>query len=232
VMDSPGQYTIVNNRVLTTLDQKVASSHTALLVVDMQNDFCTGGGYFDKEHGNLVPIREMVPRLIHLIDVARKFKIPTLYVQSEYNGPNSWYLSDVWLEQASRVRKGGYTRFPVCEANTWGADFCDGIQPMPGEAVVKKHRYSAFLHTDLDLILRNRGIRTLVMTGVASNRCVKLTAMHGFMLNYYVVFLKDCTATHSEELHRITLQEIDKGFGEVVSSLDVVRCWEDSGVPQ
>ena len=67
------------------------------------------------------------------------------------------YLSDSWLEQAARTRKGSYTRREVCALGSWEGDFYGDIHPEPGEPIVTKHRYSAFYNTDLDLILRSHG---------------------------------------------------------------------------
>ncbi len=100
--------------------------------------------------------------------------------------------------------------------------------PLPGEFVVRKHRYSAFVSTDLNLTLKSRDIRTLIMTGVSTNVCVESTARDGFMRDYYVVLLKDCTAASSEEDYNGTLRNIARFFGEVTDSSDVLRCWESS----
>jgi len=214
-------------RMLTTLEQKVDPSHAALIVVDVQNDFCAPDGYFAKEFGDTRLVREMVPRLVKFIEKAREAKLPIIYIQCEYNTENSWYLSDVWLEHAGRKRtKGGYVTYPICEPNSWAAEFYEGIKPLSGEVVVKKHRYNAFLNTDLDLILRSKGIRTLIMSGVASDVCVQATGWHGFMLDYYIVFLEDCTATYSQELHDAALKKVDALFGEVVNSGSVIESWE------
>ena len=102
----------------------------------------------------------------------------------------------------------------------------NGIKPLPGEVVVNKHRYSGFVNTDLDLILRSKRIRTLIMSGVTSNTCVESTARDGFMRDYYIVFLADCSATFDDELHNATLKRIDLLFGEVANAADVVGCWE------
>lgn len=213
-------------RMLITLEQKVTPSHAALIVVDVLNDFCAPGGFVDNEFGGLKPIQDMVPRLVKFIEEARAVKLPIIYIQCEYSTENSWYLSDVRLEQATRqYPKKGFIQYPVCEPNSWGADFYGGIKPLPSEVVVKKHRYSPFVNTDLDLILRSKGIRTLIMSGVATDGCVEATAMEGFMMDYYIVFLKDCTATWNQELHDITLRKVDKLFGVTVDSTDVVRCW-------
>ncbi len=224
--DLSDQLAPVLNRMLTTLEEKVNPSHTALVVVDVQNDFCACGGFLDKEDLDVSLIQAMVPRLTNFIDKAREVGLPIIYIQTIYVSKNNWYLSDVWLEQQRRVGKGRYKEYPVLEKDSWGVEFYSGIKPLPEEAVVQKHRYGAFVETDLDIILRSKGIRTLIMSGVATNCCVESTAREGFMKDYYVVFLKDCTAATTEELHNSTLRNIDLYFGEVVDSSDVIRCWK------
>ncbi len=126
--------------------------------------------------------------------------MPCLWIRNVYNtGPNH-YLSDVWLEQAKRRRNGAYVQYPVCEPGAWNGDFYQ-IKPRPDEAIVTKHRYGAFEGTDLDLILRSRGIRSVIMTGVATNVCVETTARQAFLRDYYVVFTNDCSATFSQAQH-------------------------------
>jgi ureidoacrylate peracid hydrolase len=218
------------SRALRTLEKKVDPLHTALIVVDVQNDFCAKGGMLDKEGHDLRMIQTMVPRLINFIHKARQVGLTIIYIQAIYNTRSNWYLSDVYLEQAERTKKGAYIKYNVCEPDSWGADFYQGINPLPGEIVVNKYRPSAFADTNLDLILRSRGIRTLIMTGVVTNVCVETTARDGFMKDYYIVFLKDCTSSSSEELHQSTLKNIALFFGEVVDSSDVFRCWQNSGL--
>ncbi len=217
-------------RMLTTLDKKVDPSYAALIVIDMQNDFLASGGMFDKLGVDISPMRAIVPALVNLIDRAREVGLPIIHIQAIYASENNWYLSDVYLEQAKRRAniRNMEIDYPVCEKGSWGADFYTGIKPLPVEAVVQKHRWSAFVNTDLDTILRSKGIRTLIMTGVATNICVESTVRDGFMKDYYIVFVKDCIAAYSEELHNNTLTNIALFFGEVVDSSDVIRCWAKS----
>jgi ureidoacrylate peracid hydrolase len=166
-----------------------------------------------------------VPRLARLIEAARHAKVRCIWIRNVYNtGPN-WYLSEVWLEHAQRRRRGAYLSIPVCEPNAWNGDFYE-IKPLPDEAIVTKHRYGAFESTDLDLVLRSQGIRTVVMTGVATNVCVETTARQAFLRDYYVVFTSDCTATYDSADHEATLRNIDAYFGEVVSATQVQACWQ------
>jgi ureidoacrylate peracid hydrolase len=210
--------------MLTTLKDKVAPRHAALLLVDMQNDFCAEGGAMHREGRDMSLVQAMVPRLERLLESARGAGVHVIWIRNVYNTPPNHYLSEVWLEQAKRRRKGCYIEIPVCEAEAWNGDFY-GVRPTPDEAIVTKHRYGAFEGTDLDLVLRSKGVRTVIMTGVATNVCVETTARQAFLRDYYVVFTSDCTATFSKQQHEAALWNIDQFFGEVVDSEQVMACW-------
>ena len=130
----------------------------------------------------------------------------------------------MWLEQAKRRRNGAYVQYPVCEPGEWNGDFFQ-VKPLLEEVIVTKHRYGAFESTDLDLVLRSRGIRSVIITGVATNVCCETAARQAFMKDYYVIFTSDCTATFSQAQHDATLFNIDQFFGEVASSEQVMACW-------
>jgi ureidoacrylate peracid hydrolase len=210
--------------MLSTLSEKVDPRHAALLLVDVQNDFCAEGGAMHREGRDLTLVQQMMPRLEHLLEAARAAKVACVWIRNVYNtGPNH-YLSEVWLEQARRRRNGAYIQYPVCEAGEWNGDF-HRVRPRPEEVIVTKHRYGAFEGTDLDLALRSKGIRTVIMTGVATNVCVETTARQAFLRDYYVVSTNDCTATFSQPEHDAALNNIDQFFGQVVPSADVMACW-------
>ena len=124
-----------------------------------------------------------------------------------------------------RRRNGPFIRYPVYSPEEWNGDFYR-LRPLPNEAIVSKHRYGAFESTDLDVVLRAKGIRCVVMTGVATNVCVETTARQAFMRDYYVVFTNDCTATYTQADHDATLRNIDHYFGQVVSGEEVIACWQ------
>ncbi len=113
-------------RMLATLESKVAPSHAALVVIDMQNDFCATGGMMDKEGTDVKLIQGMAPGLVDFIGHARKAGLPIIYVQAIYASENNWYLSDVWLEQMKRSGRGKHVEYPVCEEGSWNADFYKG----------------------------------------------------------------------------------------------------------
>lgn len=211
--------------MLTTLNEKVFPQHSALLLVDVQNDFAADGGAMHREGRDVSMAQAMVPRLEQLLEAARAAKARIVWIRNVYNtGPN-WYLSEVWLEQARRRRNGAYVDYPVCEPDEWNGDFYR-VRPKPDEVIVTKHRYGAFEGTDLDLVLRSQGVRTVIMTGIATNVCVETTARQAFLRDYYVVFVSDCTATYSQVQHDATLFNIDQFFGQVVTSKDIITCWQ------
>lgn len=210
---------------LRGLADKAAPDHTALVVIDVQNDFCAPGGMMDQEGFDLGDAQAMADRLPPLIAAARAAGVLVVFVRNVYSSEHNFYLSDTWLEQASRARAGSYTRRGVCMADSWEGDFFGDVRPEPQDPVVTKHRFNAFRNTDLDTILRANGIRTTVFTGVATNVCVETSARDAFMHDYYVVFTTDGTATYAREDHEATLRNIDRYFGELASVAELQAIW-------
>jgi ureidoacrylate peracid hydrolase len=207
---------------LKTLKEKVAPANAALIVVDVQNEFCADDGVFGKTGNNLSMVQSMVPRLERLIDRARKVGVPVIFTQSIYD---PIHLAPVWHERNARLNFD----VPRCITGSKGADFYR-VKPLPEEVVVQKHRFSAFIGTQFDLILRARDIRTLIMTGVATDICVGATAREAFMRNYYVVFVDDASATYKKEHHDATLDNIALGFGVVTKAEEILDAWRDSDI--
>jgi ureidoacrylate peracid hydrolase len=216
---------LAHRPLLSTLEEKIEPAHTALIVVDVLNDFCAEGGFMAAEGADLTPVQAMAERLPALLQAAREAGVLVVFVRNVYSSEGNAYLSDVWLEQAARRRGSSYTQIPVCEAGSWAGDFYGDVRPLEGEPIVVKHRFSAFYNTDLDTILRSHGIRTLVMSGVATNVCVETTAREGFVRDYYIVYLANGTATYLDADHEATLSVIDRFFGQVVTIGDVVEVW-------
>jgi ureidoacrylate peracid hydrolase len=210
---------------LKGLRQKVEPRHTALVVIDMQNDFIADQGLIAREGRDTSQAKAMADRLPELINTARAGGVLVIFVRNIYTSDRNFYPSDAWLEQAARKRAGGYTRIPVCAAGSWGGDFYGEVRPGPRDPIVTKHRYSAFYNTDLDTLLRANGIRTVVLTGVVTNVCVETSAREAFVRDYYVVVASDGTAAYSQEDHDMTLKNIDRFFGETASIGDISACW-------
>ena len=103
------------------------------------------------------------------------------------------------------------------------------IQPRAGEIVLEKHRYSPFMGTAFDHILRAAEVKTLILAGMAANVCVESTARDGFMMDYHIVLPEDLTAGTSPEAKEMTLSNIRSFFGEVTTSDEVISAWTQVG---
>lgn len=109
-------------------------------------------------------------------------------------------------------------------------ELVESIRPQNSadEIALKKHRYRGFVNTELDLILRSREIKTVIMTGVATNVCVESTARDAFMGGYFVVMPSDCCATYSDAEQEATLANMRQYFGQVVRVDEVIASWATS----
>ena len=204
----------MRRRILSRLEDKVAASHTAILVIDMQNSFFAEGSTL----GDANEKRALIPRLQQFITKARARHINLAFIRMVQT------TDDASLRMKARPnrRRAKNSLSP----GSWGAEFLPEIQPQAKDIVVEKTRYNAFLDTPLDVRLRNRGIVTLVVTGVYTNVCVGTTAQHASMRNYYVVVPGDLAVGTDEDLHESTLSNIGRFFGAVTSSDELLQIWE------
>jgi len=201
------------------LEQKLMNSRTAIVVVDVQNDYCHPEGALAQAGNDIGAVADMMPNLHRLLAAARVFEVPVIFIQTFHEEATD---SEAW-----RGRSNGRS-MAVCRKGSWGADFYE-VAPEPGEVVVNKHRYSAFVNTRLDSILRSQKIETLIMTGVSTNVCVESTARDGFMLDYHIVLLRDACASYSTQAHEMTIKNIEGYFGEVTDTREVISLWERAG---
>ncbi|WP_407270874.1 cysteine hydrolase family protein [Radiobacillus sp. PE A8.2] len=196
--------------------KQVDPAQTALVIVDMQNDYCDANGNLGKQGLDVSMVDEMIAPLAELIAQARDNRVPVIFIKTIHEPSTD---SDTWVK---RLKIANQTS--VCRKDTWGADFYK-VKPQADDIIVVKHRYSAFINTRLDSVLRTLNTNTLIMTGVSTNVCVESTARDGFMLDYDVVMLSDCTAAFSKAAHDMTLTNIDQYFGTVCKSEDVIQSW-------
>jgi ureidoacrylate peracid hydrolase len=208
--------------LLSTLAQKVAPAHAALLVIDVQNDFVADGGFFDQIGADVRTVQKAIPRLARLIEQARSAGVRVIFVQAIYDPQ---YLSAPMRER--NLRRA--VEMPRCLTGSWGADFYL-VQPAAGEPVVIKHRYSAMLNTGLDALLKRHGIRSLLLTGVATDTCVESTGRDAYFTDYYVSIVSDCCGAASESDHLGALARFDRDYGAVVNADQVAAAWAQLGV--
>jgi ureidoacrylate peracid hydrolase len=189
----------------------------ALIVIDVQNDFCAAGGYYDRTGADLTAIEPAVNRLLQLIDCARLAGVMVIFVRSQYD---PIYLS---ATQTARRRRVGWD-IPLCQVGTPGFDFYR-VQPAAGEPIVTKHRFDAFYGTDLELLLTGNHKRHLFFAGVATNVCVESSLRSAFMRDFEVVIVEDCAAARTTRAHGAALDNVRQHFGLVASAADVERAW-------
>jgi ureidoacrylate peracid hydrolase len=220
--------------LLRTLEEKVDPTRAAVVTVDVQNDFFHDEGYLGKVKAPLRLVQEMAPRLDAFLTAARQAGTKIIHVISYHD---EQYASVVVTEQKLRhnypmeLNGRQLKDAPYCMKGTFGADFY-GIKTLPDEELVVKYRYSGFHGTHLDMLLRSWGIQTVILTGAATNVCVESTARDVYMHDYYLVFVSDCTATMSVEAHEYTLTMMDKYFGQVAGSEEIIRAWTGKAAPE
>jgi ureidoacrylate peracid hydrolase len=201
-------------------------SETAVIVVDMQNAYATEGGYVDVAGFDVSGAAAAVAQTKKVLDAARAAGIKVIFFQNGWDkdyleagtpGSPNWHKSNALKTMRARPELAG----TMLAKGTWDYAIVDDLVPQPGDLVVPKTRYSGFFNTNVDSILRARGIRTLVFVGVATNVCVESSLRDAFHLEYFGVVLKD--ATHHlgpAFIQEASLYNIEKFFGWVSTVAD------------
>ncbi|MBI2853386.1 MAG: cysteine hydrolase [Chloroflexi bacterium] len=222
---------IYGKEVLDSLDQLVNPKHTALLLVDIQNDLVSPGGFEDKQGYDLSACRGIVPRVRRVLETARNKGVMVVHTQMTYfRQPvvDSPVLLRARLIRFGRPKGETGKLHSLCIENTWGWQIVDELAPLQNEMVVKKNRFSAFHGTNLDIILRSNGIKTVVIAGVVTNGCVLAAVVDARALDYYPVILRDCVASDKRELHEASLVIMSYSY-DVVDSKEVINLWQSGG---
>jgi nicotinamidase-related amidase len=206
---------------------------TALIVIDMQRDFCAPGGYADQAGLEIGRLRAPIPAISRLLDSARALGLQVVHTR-EGHRPD---LSDLHESKRHRAEQAGApigARGPLGRLlvrGEYGHDLIDELRPLAGEPVIDKPGYSAFAYTDLDLLLRRRGIGHLVICGVTTEVCVSSTLRAAVELGYACTLVSDACGSPSAELHAAALAmvEVEGGlFGRVLDSRSVLAEWEEN----
>jgi ureidoacrylate peracid hydrolase len=216
---------------------EITLARTALLVVDMQNAYCSPGGYLDLAGFNLAGIDEVIRRAGQVIEAARHNRLPIFYLQNgwdpmyqEAGGPLSPN------QQKSNALKTMRTRpelwGELMTKGTWDYALIDAISPGPDEIVIPKARYSGFVGTALDSMLRSRDISTLLVIGVATNVCVESTVRDAFGHEYSAVVVSDCTfPAGPDSIFEASLFNIERFFGWVTGSSGLLEALSEAAGP-
>lgn len=180
--------------------QPTGTGKKAVLVIDMQRDFIDEGAPIECPGG-----REIIPNIQRLLDLAHHKGLAVIYTQEVHRAQGVDFGRELDGEE------------PVhCLEGTTGVEIIPDLAPQTGDFVIVKRRYSAFFATDLDLLLRGLGVDTLILTGAATDVCVRATAQDGQQLNYWVIVPEECVAGTSVEQHRAALRNIAYILGKVL----------------
>jgi len=178
-------------------------ARTAILVVDMLNEFCKEGGAM------VLPGSErLFPAQLAVISAARERDVPVLWIADSHR--EGLRRDREWLK-----------RSPHCIEGSWGAEIVADLAPRPSEMRITKHRYSGFFQTDLDLVLKDSGCDQLVIFGVVTNICVRSTVHDAFFHGYTVIVPEDCCAATGPREQDSSLYDIATHFGVVSDACSV-----------
>jgi ureidoacrylate peracid hydrolase len=199
---------------MDALKAKAAPEHTALVIIDMQKDYCCEGGIFHMRGFDVTFAQRMAPVLNEFAAKVRTIVKSIVHLKMTR-------IADL----SSPVTSELYCRLGM--ERKYDPQFVDfyGVIPEQGDVVIPKYRYSGFLSTYFDQYLRLNGIKTLVVTGIATNVCVESTVRDAFMRDYYAIVPEDLTEGSSPEAKAASLANIDAFFGEVVHSASLLKCW-------
>jgi len=200
---------------------RLAPATTAVIVVDMQNAYATKGGYVDEAGFDVGPAAGVIGQIAKVVETARAARMPVVFLQNGWDpdyveagtpqSPN-WHKSNALKTMRARPEVAG----KFLARGGWDYELVEALTPREGDIRVHKPRYSAFFNSQLDSVLRARGIRTLVFTGIATNVCVESTLRDGFHLEYFGVLLEDATHHLGPDFIRdATLYNVEKFFGWV-----------------
>lgn len=186
--------------VLTTPEERVAPAHTALLVVDMQNDYCSPGGASERNGRDISSVQAIIPPLARLIAAARRAGVRLVFLKYTV-GPGEAGLSGPEIMRRGRI----FANVESTIKGTWGHDIVAGLGFDPStDLVIEKRRLSAFVGTELDHYLKGWA-KTVVVTGTVTQGCVETTVRDAACYDYYVAVPSDCVATTTAGLQEAGL---------------------------
>ena len=181
----------------------IDAARSAVIVVDMENDFGSKGGMFDRAGIDISMIQKVISPISKVLAAARKAGIKIIYLKMGYHED----LSDIGSEESpNRVRhlqfmhvgdtiiapNGSKSRILI--RNTWGTDIIPELKPQTGDVVMYKTRFSGFYKTELDSILKQLNKKYLIITGCTTSICVESTVRDAMFRDYSSIVLGDCTA--------------------------------------
>ena len=209
-----------------TLEEILKPQKCALLVVDVQNDFCHPYGFFAKRNSDISQMQAAVPHIQELIDIAHKSGVQVIFTQGSEDVK---FRTGPGFRRAVKWEEKDGDGSVNSERGTFGWEFYQ-VQPQPEDLVLEKHKWSAFDGQDkdgknLNQILKEKGVQTLVITGVVTETCVYATVQEAFNNDYFVVVPRNSVGSDLAEQHKSVLEHLDPFLGDVVTEAFVKQNW-------
>ena len=217
----------------------VDTARTAVVVVDMQNDFGSKGGLFDRAGLDISMIQKAVEPTAKVLASARGAGIRVIYLKmgfrpdlSDLGAPDSPNrVRHLMFGVGKSVHAPNGTESRILIRGTWNTDVVSELSPQDEDVVIYKHRFSGFYETDLDAILKQLGIKYLIITGCTTSVCVESTVRDAMFRDYSCVLLADCMGEpigHAlpRSNHEASLLVMQTLFGWVLGSDEFVRALE------
>ncbi len=217
---------------------------TAVIVIDMQNDFGSKWGMFDRVGIDISGIQKAVVPTAKVLNVARHAGIKIVYLKMAYL-PD---LSDLGApDSVNRMRHLGMgvgetihapdgSESRILIRDTWNTDIVSELKPQAEDVIIYKTRFSGFYETDLDIKLKQMGIKHLIITGCTTSICVESTVRDAMFRDYLCVLLADCMnepigGNLARSNHEASLLSTEVLFGWVSSSDQFIKALESQAMP-
>jgi nicotinamidase-related amidase len=179
----------------------------ALLIIDMQNDFVLEGAPL-----RVAQARSVVPKIYEVLAEFRKKRLSVFHILRVHRRDGS----DVEITRQELFRK-----HPFAVEGTHGAAVIEELTPLPGEYVIPKIRMSAFIGTELDLMLRNIGVENLVITGIQTPNCIRATVFDAIAYNYPVTLVDDAVGAQSDDIHKANVRDMANIGVKIIKAQDL-----------
>ncbi|PVG80625.1 cysteine hydrolase [Nocardioides gansuensis] len=210
-------------------------SATAVVVVDMQNDFGSRGGMFDRAGIDIAEVQAIVPNIREVLGAARASGVLVVYLKMAFQpdlADSGYPSSPTWLKHAP-FKVGSEVTSPAGEPSrtlirdTWSTDIVPDLTPQPDDLVVYKSRFSGFFGTELHEILQQRGVQRLIVVGATTSVCVDSTVRDAMFRDYHCLVVSDATAEPiaadaPRSNHEASLLTFELLFAHVATTADVV----------
>ena len=215
---------------------QIALAQSALVIIDMQNDFCSEGGWAHLAGLDIGRTSNLIPRIKDVLEIAREIGMLIIHTREGH-------LPDLSDCPENKQRKMLHTGFEYGQEGprgrffirgTWNNHIVDELKPLPGEVIIDKPGKGAFYATDLEAVLRVKNIRILILCGVTTHVCVSSTLREAADRGFDTVLLSDCCQSYEEELHLGALKVLHMPaalFGWLASSDDFIALLKEGGYP-